>query len=116
MLQTLALAGLVVAAFVVEPVLAQASAGVRRDRVACCCPDPATCKCHDHQRGGEPRDHAQLRKCGDSGVRTAPIVIAALPLPPVAIVLVAPAARPTPAVAVESPRRRVPTGPEPPPF
>lgn len=53
LLAFVALAGQTSAAF--------ASAGLQID-VRCCCPDPSTCKCHDHP-GRSDSDHS-VDKCG----------------------------------------------------
>ena len=37
---------------------------------ACCCPDPRTCKCHDHDRGRRPG--AELKRCGGDAKLVAP--------------------------------------------
>lgn len=36
----------------------------------CCCPDPKTCKCHDHE--GKERPQAELKRCGGDATQVAP--------------------------------------------
>lgn len=60
----------------VAPVGGYAQAGVKTD-MACCCPDPTTCKCHDHD------DHlptSVMKRCA-GGVHLDEPVCAALVVP-----------------------------------
>lgn len=62
-------------ALLVQPVAAWAAAGIERD-VACCCPDPETCECHDHD--GKGPASPTMRRC-DSGKVTlvSPVLLVA---------------------------------------
>jgi len=91
---------LVVSAFVAQPLVARASAGIRWSELQCCCPDPDQCKCHDHDDGdGDGPKGSELRKCGRDGELVAPVVLPALSLPAAAIVVVPPAPAPAPPAA-----------------
>jgi hypothetical protein len=46
----------------------------------CCCPDPDTCKCHDHDEGPEPA--SELTRCGGEARLVAPHVAAAIEVTP----------------------------------
>jgi len=50
-----------VLAFLASSVTAFAASGILGD-TACCCPDPDTCKCHDHD--GKPDPAAKMKRCG----------------------------------------------------
>ncbi len=81
-LQRVGLAAIVVAAFVVAPTLARAAAGLRVDDVACCCPDPSDCRCHDHEDNDAHGD-ARLDTCGHDGqLVPMAVVLAVLASPP----------------------------------
>lgn len=67
----------------------------------CCCPQPARCKCPDHQAAN--RGHASVRRCGAPVRHPAPLPapIAALPAPLVLATVVA--AAPAPVTTLPSP-------------
>ena len=46
----------------------------------CCCPDPDTCKCHEHDG---PAPDAELKRCGGEARLVAPHVAAAIEVTPV---------------------------------
>lgn len=46
----------------------------------CCCPDPDTCKCHDHDDGPQPA--SELKRCGGEARLVAPHVPAAIQVTP----------------------------------
>lgn len=52
------------------------------DRVTCCCPDPDTCKCPDHQPDS---DHSTMRAChkGGPSLQHAPLAVFIAPAIPV---------------------------------
>lgn len=62
-------------------VSAWAAAGYMGDP-QCCCPDKATCHCHDHD--GEPDTTAKLKRCGGEAtfadVNIAPAVLPVAPI------------------------------------
>jgi hypothetical protein len=37
----------------------------------CCCPNPKTCKCHDHDK---PRPDDHMRRCSGDAVKVAPAI------------------------------------------
>ena len=93
-------------------VTAYASAGWVGD-TACCCPDPKTCKCHDH--GDEPRPDPMLKRCAADAKQVAPdMTTLTLPAPNVVAVEL----RVAPSVALEAPilLSAPPVPPEPPPI
>lgn len=73
---------LVVLGLLAQSVVAFAAAGVINE-VRCCCPDIESCRCHEHD---EPRDDAQLQRCGGAVREVAPAVpLSTVPVvPPVA--------------------------------
>lgn len=48
----------------------------------CCCPDPDTCKCHDHDDGPQPA--SELNRCGGEARLVTPHVPAAIQVTPIA--------------------------------
>ena len=56
-------------------VTAWAAAGFVGD-ASCCCPDPKTCKCHDHD--GKPEHAPTLKRCAGDAVWVAPAVTPAV--------------------------------------
>jgi hypothetical protein len=99
-------------ALVGQSVAAWAAAGTF-GAAHCCCPEPQRCKCHDH---GDPRNHAELRRCSGEAERVAPApLVAAPPPPPVAAgePVLAAIAPPPPPPALPA---RQPEPPESPPF
>lgn len=95
-----------------QPVVARAAAGLVGD-TACCCPDPRTCDCHDHQ--GHGHDDQRMKRCGNDVVKlVAPVLLTAL-RPPAPPALVPPRRAIAPTfVPVALPERR-PDRPEKPP-
>lgn len=79
----------VVLGLLAQSVAAFAAAGVVNE-VRCCCPDLESCRCHEHD---EPRDDAQLQRCGGAVRELAPVIAVATvpPAPPVLEVVQAPA-------------------------
>lgn len=82
-------------------------------KLACCCPDPRTCKCHDHD--GHRPDDAQLKRCGGDARLVAP------DSPVVALVAPVPMVTETTVVVLEAviapaPRSAISAPPEPPPI
>lgn len=94
-----------------QPLAALAAAGERLV-VACCCPDPSTCRCADHvDHGGD----ASLRSCAPHREVTLPDV--QLALAPVVATRLSPCPRPAAALSRIEPLRGVDDEPpEPPPF
>ena len=98
----LALAGQSVAAWAAAGVIGEAT---------CCCPQPDTCKCHDHD--GSPQ--SELRRCSGDAELVAPAPLTALPpADPAAACEVAAVRVALPAPAPLPARRSDP--PEKPPF
>ncbi len=89
-----------------QPVTSIASAGLQGE-VHCCCPDPALCECHDHKHASH--DAPKMRRCGDPDVNrlVAPISLAALPPPPVPMVLATDLVSALPTLIVTVPADRV---------
>ncbi|MCA9674761.1 MAG: hypothetical protein H6709_17530 [Kofleriaceae bacterium] len=114
-LQRGAFFALVVLAFIVQPWTASRGAFVMAAGPACCCPDPATCPCHDHGDRA-PGGDAQLRKCGQNGVLVTPIVIVAVADVPRPVLPLAPRATAAALARDELPREDLPTRPVTPPF
>ncbi len=97
----------------VAPVTTWAAAGVRGE-ATCCCPDPKTCECHDHE--GKPHPTDELKRCGNADVTiVAPVLTIAITAAP-APVLVAPAAVTIAAETTVAIPDLLPTAPETPPF
>lgn len=100
-------------AMLVQPVTTWAAAGVT-GAVSCCCPEPATCECHDHH--GDRHDAPRLKRCGDGAVElVAPVGLVATPPAP-APVLIAPRTLVPPTVVVAAIPEDRTDRPEPPPF
>lgn len=68
-----------VLALLAQPPMAWASSGIVGD-THCCCPDPATCECHDHE--GDAHHDAKMKRCGSDPVKlVAPLLLVAVPAP-----------------------------------
>jgi hypothetical protein len=65
---------LTVLGLLASSITAYAGAGIVGD-TACCCPDPRTCKCHDHD--GNEKPASELKRCGGE----AKLVMAVAPAP-----------------------------------
>lgn len=82
-------------------------------KLTCCCPDPKTCKCHDHCKDGNPHD--ELKRCSVDAKLVAPDTTVT-PVPEVADVATASVAVPLAPIAVRVLLSTLPVPPEPPPI
>jgi len=97
----------------VQPVATWAGAGVQR-ALACCCPDPHTCPCHDHD--GQDAGNPTMRRCGTGSVELVAPLLLDVDLPPAAPrIAVRSAVVVAATVAIEPIDAPMPA-PEPPPF
>ena len=46
----------------------------------CCCPDPETCKCHDHDN--KPQPNSELKRCGGEAQMVTPTLVVATIIEP----------------------------------
>lgn len=100
-------------ALLVQPVATWAAAGIER-KMECCCPDPETCECHDHD--GKGPSSPSMRRCdsGQVNVVTALMLVALVPAAAPVLDVARPVTLPAPEPELSLEDRTIP--PEKPPF
>ena len=84
-------------------------------KTACCCPNPETCKCHEHDHDGKSRPHDTLKRCGGDATLVspdAPVVTLSVHRPVTTALVV----RALVELARPALRSALPVPPEPPPI